>query len=141
MELGKNELIRLTPIDELDALLKGFIGLTSISHHHVVPNLNAVSLDQLGDVLDQIRQDLLANVFQNLFRCGLDTQADPFASRHPHRPEEIFIQAVCTGFTAPDENKITVPNLPADFQGPVSVGRKVVIFDRYDFPSMPTIYV
>lgn len=55
MELRKNELIRLTPIDELDALAKGFIGLTAISHHHVVPNLNAVTLDQLGDVLDQIR--------------------------------------------------------------------------------------
>ena len=41
------------------------------------------------------------------------------------------------GFTAPDENKITVPNLLADFQDPVSVGRKGVIFDRYDFPSMP----
>ena len=68
MELGKNELIRLTPIDKLDALVKGFIGLTSISHHHVIPNLNAISLDQLGDVLDQIRQDLLANVFQDLFR-------------------------------------------------------------------------
>ena len=69
MELGKNELIRLTPIDELDALVKGFIGLTSIAHHHVVPNLNAISLDQLGNVLYQIRQNLLAYVFQDLFRC------------------------------------------------------------------------
>src|SRR5262249_52992043 len=96
-------LVRLRLREEVERLAERLLGLAAVAEHHVVAQLDAPLLGELGRLEDVVDGDLLVDLLEDLRRARLDAERQARAAGEAHLVEELVGEEVDARVAAPHE--------------------------------------
>src|SRR5262249_35256427 len=123
-EAREQVFVRACALEEAERLFERLPRLPAVAEHHVIADLDAVALRELGRLDDLLGRDLLVDRLQNSGRSALHTEAEPRAAGQAHLAQELVGEQIDARVAAPEEAQVPGADLAAELDDALLVGRE-----------------